>query len=80
MHLRTLKATIGKREHPIQSWAAVSAAYTKTIAELRLPAGDVPRLFVVDNHGKVVAHLDHQGTVWPGNFWKMGAVPIYRPH
>jgi hypothetical protein len=77
--LTTLTARVGKKSLPMHSWEQVSDAYRSTIAALGVGASKAPRCVIVDNAGRVVAHVSYNGRVWAGEAWQPDTKPIFDP-
>lgn len=70
--------------HPIDSWAHASALVRGFIQANDLTAsGDTGPMWtggdVQDGHGRIVARVSYNGTVWGPEPWRSGAVPLYDP-
>lgn len=71
-------ATInGRNGWKAQSFEQVSRAYLKAIEATNIAYP--PRCEILDENGKVIAHVSQTGTVWPGLVMRLGATPLYSP-
>lgn len=76
-----LKAKVGTREFPVESWQQVSGAYRRALDHAGLGASEAPLCLIIDDARTVIAHVSYNGKVWPGGpaYWWPGLQPIYCP-
>ena len=63
----------------VRTFEEASKKYSFARDEAQLGSSELPKAKLVDESGKVVAHVSYNGKVWAGETYKSGQEPLYNP-